>query len=228
MAQQTAPTSSIFPRIESLAGLAGNWLVDLIFPPRCGYCGSVDSRFCSSCRGQLATLPLESGAKHVDHLDAVRSTGKQVGILESAVKSFKYHDAIDLCDVLAARLVDCLHRQSWQIDVIVPVPLHADRQLARGYNQSELLSQAVARASSIPCEPAWIARTRDTGQQAQLTASERRHNVAGAFQGSARVEGKTALLLDDVVTTGSTLRECAAALRASNAKAVYGIAVSQA
>lgn len=226
IAQQSARQASLISRFGAYAASACNWLKDLIFPPRCGFCGRVDFRFCDSCLDQLAGLPLALAVKHIDLIDALCATNEQAGILEAAIKSFKYHDAVELSVPLGARLISAVRTVQWPIDAIVPVPLYADRELERGYNQSTLLGQQVALATGIGCETAWLTRIRDTGQQAQLAASERLHNVAGAFQASASVAGKSVLLVDDVVTTGSTLGACANALRAQNATAVYGIALS--
>lgn len=226
MAQQTASTSSILSDFAVYGASALDWLKDLVFPPICGHCGRVDFRFCGDCLRQLTALPLAAASQRHESLDGLCATGEQEGILESAVKSFKYHDAIQLRIPLAARLAGSLRRRQWKIDAIAPVPLHADRELERGYNQSELLSWQLAEATGIPCETSWLARIRETNQQAQLAASERRQNVEGAFQASAEVEGKSILLVDDVVTTGSTLGACALALRAQQAESVYGIAVS--
>ncbi len=228
MAQQTASTTSTLSKLEVFAAYVNDWLIDLVFPPRCGHCGRVDYRFCANCRCQLDSLPLQSATSRPDSLDEVRATGAQRGILESAVKSFKYHDATELSEPLAARMVACLYQQKWQIDAIVPVPLHTGREFERGYNQSNLLSLQVTQATGIPCESAWLRRIRGTTQQAQLAASERRQNVAGAFQASADVAGQSILLVDDVITTGSTLSACAEALRERKAKMVYGIALSHA
>ncbi|MCY3781006.1 MAG: ComF family protein [Chloroflexi bacterium] len=226
MAQQTASTSNTSSNFTFSAGAVFNWLVDLIFPPRCGNCGRVDFRFCGDCLGRLAALPLDVTTVRQESLDGLCGTGVQAGILENAVKSFKYHDALNLCAPLADRLSASLSQQNWRIDAIVPVPLHSNRESERGYNQAELLSRPVAQATGIPCEPTWLRRIRDTSQQAQLAAVDRRQNVADAFQASAEVAGKSILLVDDVVTTGSTLGACAGALRTRNAESVFGICVS--
>ena len=228
MAQQIASTTSALSKLEVFAAYVNDWLVDLVFPPRCGHCGRVDYRFCDNCQSELSSLPLQMASKSPDSLDEVRATGVQRGILESAVKAFKYHDAVELCGPLAARLLSCHSRQMWRIDAIVPVPLHADREIERGYNQSNLLGQQLARLSGIPCEPGWLSRIRGTSQQALLAASERLQNVAGAFQATTEVADLSILLVDDVVTTGATLSECAEALRERGAKAVYAITLSHA
>ncbi len=228
MSPEATRVESIVSQFEQFSGQAAQWLFNLVFPPSCENCGRVDHRFCEPCRHELISHPLEIFHKNEELFDGLCATGEQSGVLENAVKAFKYHGATSLSDYLGARLAEALSAQEWKVDAIVPVPLHADRQLERGYNQSNLLSEYVALALNICCQPDWLTRIRGTSQQARLSSNERRQNVKGAFHASAAVEGQSILLIDDVVTTGATLTECAAALRASQAHAVYGIAVSHA
>lgn len=228
MSSEAAGIESTVSQLEQFTAHAATWLIDLIFPPTCENCGRVDYRFCEQCRHDLVVHPLEVFHRKIESLDSFCATGKQSGVLENAVKAFKYHGATSLSELLGARLVEALSAQEWKVDAIVPVPLYADRQLERGYNQSNLLSEHVAHALDICCEPGWLTRIRGTSQQARLSSDERRQNVKGAFDASPDVKELSILLIDDVVTTGATLSECAAALRASKASAVYGIAVSHA
>jgi ComF family protein len=107
--------------------------------------------------------------------------------------------------------------------VVIPVPLHWWRRLRRGYNQAERLTAAIARQLGIDHRPGWLCRTRQTASQAQLPESTRRTNVRGAFRTScsARLAGLSVLLVDDVLTTGSTASEAARALREGGAAAVH-------
>ena len=211
---------------QRLEQRAADWLIDLVFPPCCGHCGRVDFRFCDSCLRALARTPLDITARSVENLDALCATGAHQGLLQNALQAFKYDGATHLAGALAARLSAALRRRNWQIDLVLPVPLFADRLGERGYNQSQLLSQIVAETMDIKSRPEWLTRIRGTRQQARLSQSERHANVKDAFSASARVDGLSVLLIDDVVTTGSTLRECAGALRAKGAGAVFAITVS--
>jgi ComF family protein len=116
----------------------------------------------------------------------------------------------------AARL-----RQLWA-NVVVPVPLHWWRRWQRGYNQSETLAWALARCLGVPCQPRWLRRNRNTPFQTAQTAAGRKSNVAGAFavRSPAKLKGKAVLLVDDVMTTGSTANEAARALRGAGAASV--------
>lgn len=164
----------------------------------------------------------------MEALDTVFATGKHRHILRNAVRAFKYEGATELAKPLAGRLADALRRLNCQIDVIVPVPLFADRESERGYNQAALLGQHLSASVEVLYSADVLKRVRETSQQALLTQEERQSNVRGAFEASEAVKGLAVLLVDDVVTTGSTLRECAIALKEKEAGAVYGIAVSHA
>jgi ComF family protein len=106
-----------------------------------------------------------------------------------------------------------------QADVVTAVPLHWWRQLRRGFNQSSVLADAIARSLKVRYESRWLVRVRATERQATLAHSERRGNVSGAFRARPRPEwkGRSVLLVDDVMTTGSTAHFAAMALREAGA-----------
>ncbi len=226
MSLRAARDSSIYGRLGLAAVKASDWLLDLVFPPACGNCGWVDARFCPACRAELAGVELAVSARYIKQIDGFCATGKHHGILAAAIRAFKYEGAIDLCDLLAERMFKALGKQGWRFDAVVPAPLYADRLLERGYNQSALLGERLAQMLGIRCEPGLLRRTRNTDQQARLSGSARLRNVEDAFEASPAVKGLSVLLVDDVVTTGATLGECAAALQKRHAAAVYGVSVS--
>jgi ComF family protein len=104
-------------------------------------------------------------------------------------------------------------------DVVIPIPLHWTRRWQRGHNQSAALARGLAHHLALPCRPAWLRRIRRTAKQADQPASRRRENVHNAFRAAIRPElkGKCVLLVDDVLTTGSTASEAARALRSAGA-----------
>ncbi|HWQ55631.1 MAG TPA: ComF family protein [Bryobacteraceae bacterium] len=115
-----------------------------------------------------------------------------------------------------------------RFDLVVPVPLHWRRRWSRGFNQSELLAQDMARRCGIPVQNI-VRRTRATDVQAGLSNSRRRRNVADAFRVKAReaVAGRRILLVDDVMTTGATASACAAVLKRAGAKSVALLALAR-
>ncbi len=138
------------------------------------------------------------------------------------VADFKYHDRLEGAPLFAA----WMHRAGADlldgIDAIVPVPLHPLRLWRRQYNQAALLAQNLSTRIQRPYAPHWLCRVRHTLQQAKLGKEERQQNVRDAFKVPvpAQILGKTILLVDDVFTTGATLREATRTLLRAGAKEV--------
>lgn len=196
-----------------------SFLLDLLFPPRCASCGRVDTGWCPACARALAALPLDPH----DNADIV-STGAHSGLLQSAVHGLKYHGVRALAEPLGARVAAAT---GFRPDVVVSVPASTARIRSRGYNQAALIAAACARSLGVPVDPLALIRLRETRSQVGLTRLERLENVVGAFAADpARVTGAAVLLVDDVYTTGATLRECLTALRAAGASEARAVTVS--
>lgn len=165
--------------------------------------------------------------------------GAYEGALRSAVHALKFRNARQVAALLGARLGA---KYDGRFDVVIPVPLHPSRLRARGFNQSELIARAILSvalerssmtqpiADRLPIiAPQAIVRVRATQSQSKLDLMDRDANVAGAFapgSGAAAVRGKHVLLVDDVVTTGATIRACAAILRKCEAATVTAAALA--
>ncbi|MFB3829702.1 MAG: ComF family protein [Bryobacteraceae bacterium] len=148
------------------------------------------------------------------------------GALRSLIHLFKYAAMRPLARPLANLLMAALPRDR-RFDAVVPMPLHWRRRWQRGFNQSELLARQVARRTGIPLRRL-ARRARGTAPQAGLSNSARRRNVAGAFRGRAGARGLDLLLVDDVMTTGSTASACALALRRAGARSVTLLTLARA
>ena len=176
---------------------------------------------CGRCRRNLS--PFEAGA----------SLGPFEGSLRSALHALKYKGHRRAARLLAAALASEPSVQRLLVDgaVLVPVPLHPLRRRERGFNQAELLARELARrATGVLVAPEVLVRRRDTPSQTGLTAAQRRRNVRGAFaiRHRSRVTGQKLILVDDVLTTGATVRECARALRSAGAREVQVLTAARA
>jgi ComF family protein len=159
--------------------------------------------------------------------ELARALGPYDGVLAVAVKMLKYGGQTGLAPVLVDRLdsqaLQAHPPEVWDVDGVVPVPLHVRRLRARGYNQAARLARALARRIDRPLVEDVLARVVPTAPQVGQNHAARARNVRDAFRVERpdRVAGRTLLLVDDVITTGATARACARALRRAGADRVY-------
>jgi ComF family protein len=141
----------------------------------------------------------------------------------------KYRRNLGLGEALATQMSTFVAGLGWPVDMIIPIPLGKKRLKERGYNQVAMVARPLSLQLGIEYRPAALVRARETRSQVGLSASERKQNVSNAFQADKdKVGGRTALVMDDVSTTGATLSSAAEALYASGAKEVYAITVARA
>ncbi|MBI3943409.1 MAG: ComF family protein [Chloroflexi bacterium] len=227
-----------------MAGSLGRLVVDLLFPPRCVHCKQAGQWLCQACLGQIRPVsppycrwcgsPGVAGicARCRVHPPAF-DIGYSLAVYEEPVRSIIHHLKYKNGRWLAPLLGDVLHtgfRQlAWQIDAIVPVPLHPQREKERGFNQALLLAQELARREGLPLEVNLLRRVRYTRSQTGLDPAGRLANVAGAFacRDGQKVIGRQVLLVDDVMTTGATMSACAQALKSGGAGKVYALALAR-
>jgi ComF family protein len=216
-------------------------LLQLLYPNQCWVCGDAmneeRSGFCARCHQALATDPLPSCPRcagtvgpFVDvtggcvncreekfAFDRVVRLGPYDGLLRDVILRLKHWNAEGLAERLGQLWTeernDAL--RDLKADVIIPMPLHWKRRLTRGYNQSHALARMLSGALRVSFRPRWLRRIRATPAQASQTSpTARRENMRGAFTMSpgSNLQGKTVLLVDDVMTTGSTAHEAARAV----------------
>jgi ComF family protein len=165
----------------------------------------------------------------VDYLDEVAAWGWHRDPLRKAVLGLKYGANLAMGDALCQHLLALVTPWKKEIDLIMPIPLSRERERARGYNQAALIARPLGQALDLAYRPKALDRVRDTDSQVGKNLSERRKNVSGAFRAnSILVNGKRVLLVDDVLTTGSTLDAAAEALKQAGAARVLAVVVSRA
>ena len=154
--------------------------------------------------------------------------GEYAALLSTAIARFKYEGRPELSRSLAPLLLGQMRQLPLPADaVLVPVPLHPRRLATRGYNQAALLAQELARSCRWACEPRLLRRVRETERQVGKSRSLRLANARGAFE-QRRPGPAHVVLIDDVVTTGATVRACAQALAEGGATLVAVAALAQA
>jgi len=159
----------------------------------------------------------------------VDAWGHYRGTLERVLHAFKFQRHDWFAEPFADALRDLVAaRGDAAFDAVVPVPMSRAKLRRRGYNQAELLARALARRLRLRCDPALLAKHLERETQSTLAKAARAANVRGAFAASARNHAKSILLVDDVCTTGETLRACAAALLGAGAARVCAVVVAKA
>lgn len=230
------------PLVERVRG-ATSAVIELAWPKRCSGCGLRGTWLCEDCldREPVWTTPwcarcgVPSGFRcHCDELapaiSSARALGQHNGWIQQGVHLLKYRDELARAEQFAPMLAQAV-ADVHPPDVIVPVPLHRTRELERGYNQARLLATSLSASSGIPVVDAGaFVRSVDTPHQTGLPSAQRRRNLAGAFsvRASDAFSGKRVLLVDDVMTSGSTVAECARTLRSGGACSVAIVTVSRA
>lgn len=194
----------------------------LVYPPKCGICGLLsDLPICQVCEADFQKSDLTlADPERKGSLDAVARLYRYEGRAEQAVRRLKYGRATILATPMAAQLAAFAETLRFdETNLFVPVPIHWSRRYLRGFNQSELLSEALPNVDRHV-----LLRRRATRQQVGLSPEERRHNLDGAFECRKKLDGASVVLVDDVITTGYTVEECARVLKNAGALNVVAIA----
>ena len=232
-----------FAKLDSLRAI-----ISLLYPPACAICSAkVDVRqyLCHQCEGKLVrikppfcskcsepfqgaiTNPFDCAncAHRTLYFENAVAAFRSHGLARRVILDFKYGGQIHLRHLVASWLFAALDDErlrTREFDLLVPVPLHPARERERGFNQAALLAELLSARMSIEARQV-LERIRYTTTQTAFDRTERMENLRGAFrlQKSANVRRLRVLLVDDVLTTGSTLSECARVLRRGGARSVH-------
>ncbi len=220
-------------------------ILKLAYPPRCLFCRSLLAAetaepLCRRCRpyfsqgGMLClrceqfyclSAPCACPAAPEGPLEGMFALSRYEGEWRRMLHRLKFEGQRQLARPLGRWLGGMLQETGWPLGLVVPLPLHHRREARRGFNQAELIGRHAARALGLPLST-MLVKTRATPPQTGLSRSERRANVAGVFAlGPAEPRAGAVLLLDDIYSTGATLREAAAVLH-QRGFLVYGAVIA--
>jgi len=212
---------------------------EVIYPINCLGCGKENIWLCQECE---AKLPRDGGYMSLidflpSHLEAIMiASDWQNEVLQKIIHAYKYNFAQELSLVLAKLLIVKINLLATVYPevkdfVLVGVPLHKKRRAWRGFNQANLLAELVSRELDMALSENLIKRVKNTKPQVKLNSWARQKNISGAFKVNLReveaIKNKNIILIDDVMTTGATMNECARVLKEAGVKIVWGLAVAR-
>ena len=223
---------------------------NFIFPKRCPICDNIvgtKQGICNNCEKRIVYIkenycmkcgkPIDNAEQELCHdcdtkgheFDVGRAVFLYNKPMKKAMYRFKYLNRREYAEVFAQKIVEHLREQivKWEVETIVPIPLHKEKLRQRGYNQAALVARKVGEELGIPVDEKILARERKTGAQKSLNNLQRKNNLKNAFKIRQNdVQLKKVLLIDDIFTTGSTMDAASEALKKSGVKSVYCVSVS--
>lgn len=221
----------------------GEKALKISLPNSCLLCGNDSSALL--CPGCVEDLPLQDASccprcaepithgaccghclREPPHFDATTALYRYDFPLDRLIHALKYGGQLALAAWFGERLTTALRGRSF--DLLLPMPLHPERLQTRGFNQAAEIARTIGRHLALPVALEACQRSRPTCSQAQLPLQDRRANVRGAFQCAADLSGKRILVIDDVMTSGATLSECARTLKLHGAAHVEAAVVARA
>jgi len=235
--------------------MAWSALLDILYPRACAICGGkvdpsaeylcwnclssfafVHSPFCSICGDPIdgktsGEFQCHYCSSNRPHFDRARSAARYTGVVQELLREFKYREGLWARRDLAGLLEACAvaHFDPNEIDAVTYVPLHPVKFRQRGFNQAEALAAILAKRLRKPLIRRCLIRREYERSQTNLTAKERATNVKGNFEAiwKRRLRGRGVMLVDDVMTTGATVNDCARALKEAGASRVYVVTVAR-
>lgn len=210
-----------------------DYILSLIYPPKCVFCGTVidKSDICEECEKTLPFTKGDSIYQKFPFVDKCISPLYYKDYVRRAVLRFKFAGCSCYSRRLGGIMSECAENNldCGSIDMVSCIPLSRKRMHNRGYNQAELLAKEISKKVGVEYLPTLKKIRHNTAQSTIKDSKQRAANVIGAYRviDAEEVKGKYILLVDDVVTTGSTVSECARILKKSGAKAVYCITLAR-
>lgn len=207
-------------------------LLDLIYPPRCMLCRRVlkdgEHDFCCKCESELGRFRNSEVRRDVKYVRLCVAPFNYKDELRASFHRYKFGSVTAYGRIYADFIAKSIDENQISCDIISWVPLDNKGLRRRGYDQSEIIARALADKLNIPCEKL-LEKVRKTKRQSSLNDREaRRKNVSGAYRCVVKEEllGKRVLIVDDIVTTGSTLGECALQLSRNGCNEIYAAAAA--
>ena len=218
--------------MQAVSGTIRERILDLLYPPRCCFCEKLlregERLCCRKCYAVLPLVPNGAARSDIQNVELCVAPLYYEGRVREALLRYKFEGLSAYKRTFSEFVAKCVDENGFSCDSITWVPLSRRRRFRRGYDQAGLIARELSERLGIPCAPL-LKKTRHTApQSSQSSAAARRANAAGAYRciDAEKTKDKKILLIDDIVTTGATMSECAGMLRQAGAAEVYAAAVA--
>ena len=206
--------------------------LELLYPTRCAFCHRLTEggqKVCPKCRKELPYTAGLAQRQKLRQVEVCLAPLYYENSVRDSLLRYKFKGLTGYAEIYGEILAKCVDENEISCDIITWVPLSRKRLRRRGYDQAGLLAEDLACRLGLPCEPLLRKRRDNPAQSGQGAYEKRRENVRGVYEAQEpeRVNGRRVLLVDDIVTTGATLSECAAVLKAAGAATVRAAAVAR-
>lgn len=210
-------------------------ILDLLYPPKCGICGKISKEFlCAKCAILLekhAVFEIENTCNQGKNFDELLYVFQYEGIARQIILKYKFKESSYLYKMFVNFMLknQKFFENIQKYDTIVPVPISKKRFLERGYNQSYLLAKEIAKKVGIKCENKILKKTKNIIEQSKLNKEDREKNIIGVYEieNIHKISDKKVILLDDIITTGSTANECAKMLLIAKPKKIGVLTIAK-
>ncbi|MBQ6143638.1 MAG: ComF family protein [Clostridia bacterium] len=206
-------------------------ILSFIFPNKCPVCDcimSYNSLICKSCMRKIQNLNLKKELFKINNKPVYCvSPFKYEGLIRKSILKFKFKGKMSHAAFFAYMMSQTINKYYSNLDFVTFVPISSERKIKRKFDQSEILSEKISKIINVPLKST-IEKTADNAEQHNLERNEREKNILNVYNviGKNDIKGKNILLIDDVCTTGNTLKECAKTLMTAGAKTVYCAAIT--
>lgn len=221
-------------------------LLELLYPPKCPFCGKIWSGICENCRENYPMIqeprcmkcgkPIRENTeeycydckKTKHYYEVGRSLWVHKEPVNEAIYAFKYKNQRVYGEIFARELAKAYGKllKQQEVKLIIPIPLHKSRRRKRGYNQTEILAKYLGKYTGIEVDCISLARVKRTSPQKRYNNKERKKNIKNAFVLKRKMNVENVVLIDDIYTTGSTIDEAARILKEAGVINVYFLTIS--
>lgn len=210
-----------------------NSILELVYPPTCGFCGKLSKEYiCNKCYLKIKKYRIKDNcpSKNV-YFQEIYSIFKYEEDIRDILIKYKFQNKSYIYKTFSQIILkdEKIYGILKKYDIIIPVPVHKKRKNERGYNQTELIAREIAKGLNIKMEKDVLIKSINTKAQSSLSKEERRDNIKGAFkaQNLQKIKDKNILVIDDIYTTGSTINECGRILKSTGAKSIGALTIAK-